>query len=241
MDRCAHIIHPQHMYGLDQLDERLRWDTLTNPTTTDILAQLQHANDRGHEGIVLRQADRWIKVKPEETHDVIITGYAEGEGKHLGRLGYVVTDRGNVGAGLTEKEREILWAEAEAGRLVGQIIEVSCMQFTPMGQFRHPVFVRMRPDKLPDGIHPPVPLSYLAAIPQLGLMKDRRLLSPTAHMARPSSITADPTTAGHAGRQGASKLRRLLTETSSDVSCDSFQSSGEARWRGEEPWKPVES
>jgi ATP-dependent DNA ligase len=146
--RDTPTVYPQHMYGLDQLDARLRWGTLKSPYTTDILAQLQHANDLGHEGIVLRQGDRWIKVKPEETHDVIITGYAEGEGKHLGRLGYVVTDRGNVGAGFTDEEREILWAEAMAGKVVGQIIEVNCMQFTPMGRFRHPVFVRMRPDKL---------------------------------------------------------------------------------------------
>lgn len=146
--RDTPIIHPPHMYGLDQLDARLRWGALKNPSTTDILAQLQHANNLGHEGIVLRQADCWIKVKPEETHDVIITSYAEGEGKHRGRLGYVGTDRGNVGAGFTDSEREILWAEAKAGRLVGQTIEVNCMQFTPMGQFRHPFFVRMRPDKL---------------------------------------------------------------------------------------------
>ncbi len=141
-------IQPQHLYGLDQLDARLRWSTLKNPSTTDILAQLQHANDLNHEGIVLRQADRWIKVKPEETHDIIITGYAEGEGKHRGRLGFVTTAKGAVGAGFTDSEREILWAKAKAGKLVGQVIEVSCMQFTSMGQFRHPVFVRMRPDKL---------------------------------------------------------------------------------------------
>ena len=82
-------IQPQHIYGLDQLDVRLHRGTLKNPSTTDILAQLQHANDLGHEGVVLRQADRWIKVKPEETHDIIITGYAEGKGKHSGRLGCV--------------------------------------------------------------------------------------------------------------------------------------------------------
>lgn len=141
-------IQPQHMYGLDQLDARLNWGTLKSPSVTDILAQLQRANDLGHEGIVLRQADRWIKVKPEETHDVTITGYAEGEGKHRGRLGFVTTAKGAVGTGFTDREREILWAEARAGRLVGQIVEVNCMQFTPMGQFRHPFFVRMRPDKL---------------------------------------------------------------------------------------------
>ena len=141
-------IAQKHLYGLEPLDPRLRWGNLTNPTPSDILAQLQRANDLGYEGLVLRQRDHWIKIKPEETHDVVITGYGEGKGKHLGRLGYVTTAKSAVGAGFTDAEREILWAEAKAERLVGQVIEVSCMQFTPNGQFRHPFFVRMRPDRL---------------------------------------------------------------------------------------------
>jgi ATP-dependent DNA ligase len=98
--------------------------------------------------LVLRQGEQWIKVKPEDTHDVTITGYAEGKGKHLGRLGYVLTAKGGVGSGFTDTERETLWTEAKAGTLIGQVIEVSCMQITPDDKFRHPFFVRMRPDKL---------------------------------------------------------------------------------------------
>jgi ATP-dependent DNA ligase len=135
------------MYGLDPLDARLRWGTLTSPTAHDILTQLQRANDHGYEGLVLRQGDRWVKVKPEETHDATITGFAEGKGKHFGRLGYVKTAKGDVGTGFADIEREILW-EAKAERLVGQVVEVSCLQLTLGGQFRHPFFVRMRPDKL---------------------------------------------------------------------------------------------
>lgn len=141
-------IAPEHLYGLDLLDQRLHWGILTDPTPADIRAQLRHANGLGYEGVVLRQGEYWVKVKPSETHDVIVTGYTEGRGKHRGRLGLVTTVKGAVGSGFTDRDREILWAEAEAGRLVGQVIEVSCMQFTPAGQFRHPVFVRMRPDKL---------------------------------------------------------------------------------------------
>jgi ATP-dependent DNA ligase len=140
-------IQPNHLYGLEPLDPRLRWGYLTNPSADDIHAQLHRANKLGYEGLVLRQGDWWIKVKPEETHDVAITGFAEGRGKHLGRLGYVTTDKGAVGAGFTDAERELLWTEAKANKLVGQVIEVSCMQFTPIGQFRHPFFVRLRPDK----------------------------------------------------------------------------------------------
>ncbi|MCK1344462.1 MULTISPECIES: hypothetical protein [unclassified Bradyrhizobium] len=140
-------IAAEHLYGLDVLDPRLHWGQLTNPSPDDIRAQLRRANARGYEGLVLRQGDRWLKVKPNETHDVAITGYAEGEGKHRGRLGYVTTAMGAVGAGFTDIERQILWTEATAKRLVGQVIEVSCMMMTPAGMFRHPVFVRMRPDK----------------------------------------------------------------------------------------------
>jgi ATP-dependent DNA ligase len=121
---------------------------MANPTVDDILAQLQRANNLGYEGLVLRQNDHWIKIKPVETHDVAITGFVEGRGKHLGRLGYVTTIMGNVSSGFSDYEREVLWADAMADRLVGQVIEVNCLELTPLGQFRHPSFFRMRPDKL---------------------------------------------------------------------------------------------
>ncbi|MBR0854785.1 ATP-dependent DNA ligase [Bradyrhizobium liaoningense] len=143
-------IGSQDLYGLAPLDPRLHWGTLTNPTPADIHTQLDRANDHGHEGLVLRQGEQWVKVKPAETHDVLITGFAEGMGKHRGRLGFVTTMKGAVGAGFTDADREILWAEAKDGLLFGQVIEVSCMQLTEDGNFRHPVFIRMRPDKF-DG------------------------------------------------------------------------------------------
>jgi DNA ligase OB-like domain len=141
-------ILPTHMYGLDHLDPRLHWGQLTNPTADDIRAELQRANNLDHEGLVLRQGNHWIKVKPNETHDVAITGFVEGRGKHIGRLGYVTTAKGAVGSGFSDTERDELWAEAKAGQLVGQMIEVSCLEITPDGQFRHPSFVRMRSDKI---------------------------------------------------------------------------------------------
>lgn len=138
----------EHLYWLDPLDARLNQGRLTDPSVNDILDELGRAQSLGYEGVVLRQKDRWIKVKPEETHDVVITGFCEGGGKHLGRLGFVTTTQGDVGSGFSEEERVALWAEAEAGTLIGQMIEVSCMMLTPDGMFRHPRFVRMRPDKL---------------------------------------------------------------------------------------------
>src|ERR1700758_2405049 len=36
---------PEHMYGLDQLDPRLNWGQLVDPTPDNILTLLQRAND----------------------------------------------------------------------------------------------------------------------------------------------------------------------------------------------------
>lgn len=143
-------IYPQHLYGLDQLDERLHWGRLLDPSAAKIQAELKRATDRGIEGLVLRQGNYWMKVKPEETHDVVITGFNEGRGRHRGRLGFINTAKGAVGSGFSDAERHSLWSEAMAGRLIGQKVEVSCMEFTSNGQFRHPFFVRMRPDKIAE-------------------------------------------------------------------------------------------
>jgi len=134
------LIKPEDLYGLHPLDARLHRGILTNPTAADICRELQHVNDLGFEGLVLRQDDHWIKIKPEETHDVSITGYGEGTGKHLGRLGFVTTGRGSVSSGFSDSERELLWSDAKAGQLIGQVVEVSCMELSPNGAIPSPLF-----------------------------------------------------------------------------------------------------
>ena len=136
-----------HLFGLEPLDPRLNVGCFNNPDASDILDQLSRAQAWGYEGLVLRQGDRWIKVKPEETHDVTITGFSEGRGKHAGRLGFVTTALGNVGSGFSDRERVVLWAEAQAGTLIGQVVEVAFMELSAAARFRHPRFIRMRPDK----------------------------------------------------------------------------------------------
>lgn len=143
-------IRQQHLYGLDRLDPRLHFGTVLDPAANDIRLRLSRARTLGFEGLVLRQDDRWIKVKPFETHDVPITGFVEGRGKHAGRLGTVTTPLGKVGSGFSDEERVQLWADAQASILIGQVIEVSCMEFTTTGKCRHPKFIRMRPDKLAE-------------------------------------------------------------------------------------------
>lgn len=157
-------IPPSALYSLEPLDPRLYSGSLGNistaspylvdhPTADEIREALHRANRNGYEGLVLRQGDKWLKVKPVETYDVPVTGIIEGTGKHKGRMGALMTPMGKVGTGFTDKEREWWWTEAFAaplGKIIGApsyTIEVSCMQLTPDGKFRHPRFERIRYDK----------------------------------------------------------------------------------------------
>ncbi|WP_398471794.1 hypothetical protein [Tardiphaga sp.] len=140
-------IHQCHLYGLDPIDPRLHLGTLADPSAEAIRLKLARVQALGYEGLVLRQGKRWIKVKPSESHDVPVTGFVERRGKHTGMLGFITTPRGNVGSGFSDEERRDLWAEASAGTLVGQIAEIHCMELTSANRFRHPIFIRMRPDR----------------------------------------------------------------------------------------------
>jgi hypothetical protein len=134
-------------YSLQPLDPRLYHDTVLDPTPEYINNALAYVLARGDEGLVLRPVgddnpDNWLKVKNKETHDVKVTGVIAGKGKHAGRMGALVTDRGNVGTGFTDTERRSL-----IYNVIGQTIEVECMGLTPAGKFRHPRFLRLRFDK----------------------------------------------------------------------------------------------
>lgn len=131
------------LYSLEPLDPRLSMTTLYNPSKETINDLLADVNSRGHEGLILRQGNTWLKVKPEETFDVVVISQIEGLGKNVGKLGALVTSMGNIGTGFTDKERTEYWVNS----LVGETIEVSCMSLTEDGKFRHPRFVRVRYDK----------------------------------------------------------------------------------------------
>lgn len=131
------------LYSLSPLDPRLLITTLTDPTTEQVSDLLKEARQGGNEGLVLRQGDTWLKVKPEETYDLVVTGQIEGTGKYVGMLGAVTTELGNVGTGFTDADRSLYWGKS----LVGSTIEVSAMEKTPDGKLRHPRFVRERFDK----------------------------------------------------------------------------------------------
>ncbi len=84
-----------------------------------------------------------IKFKKSYTYDVEVIGLEEGKGRNKGILGAFITPNGNVGTGLTDKERIQYYNK----HMIGTIIEVGCMELTETGKFRHPRFIRVRDDK----------------------------------------------------------------------------------------------
>ncbi len=116
----------------------------------------------GFEGLMLKDAEapydckrgrNWQKIKPEETHDVSITGYYEGEGAREGMLGGFICDfEGNevrVGGGFNAQRLVEFWENRES--MVGRIIEVKCQNVSTNQDggrsLRFPVFKRFRDDK----------------------------------------------------------------------------------------------
>lgn len=135
-------IDERHFFSLDPICSALIHSTLSNPKASLITELMENVVASGLEGLVLRQGDRWLKVKPTETYDVPVIGLKDGKGRNEGRLGAFITPMGNVGVGLTDVQRE-----EYNTLLIGTIIEVSCMSLTPNGKFRHPRFIRVRHDK----------------------------------------------------------------------------------------------
>jgi ATP-dependent DNA ligase len=66
-------------------------------------------------------------------------------------MGALQTAMGKVGTGFTDEDREhfwdLDWNRNPDGTFKPVMIEVSCMQLTPDGKFRHPAFERIRYDK----------------------------------------------------------------------------------------------
>ncbi len=130
---------------LPNIDKRLIIGTFTNPDAQLIQIAFNQAVAWEYEGLVLRQGDIFIKVKPSFTEDVRIIGFVEGKGKHKGRLGKFITEGGGVGTGFNDNQRENIWALRD--HLIGKTIEVEVTSQAPGGKFRHARFIRMRPDK----------------------------------------------------------------------------------------------
>lgn len=135
-------------YSLSPLDPRLYVGKFTDPTVQTIKEQLAIVHSMGLEGLILRQGDKWKKVKGFVSEDVPIIEFYEQFDKHgnpKNTLGGVVTELGKVSTGFTKAERQEIWDNREKYR--GKIIEAGAMQYTDEGKLRHPRFIRFRPDK----------------------------------------------------------------------------------------------
>ena len=93
----------------------------------------------------------WLKIKPMKTVEMRIVDSAVGYGKHAGRLGAFICEdtKGRsvrVGGGFTDEERAKFWSLRN--HMVGQIIEVKIQGGKSFGVARHPVFMRLRHDRV---------------------------------------------------------------------------------------------
>jgi hypothetical protein len=132
------------------VDPRLFIGSVVAPTDDYLNDMMLTLVGMGHEGLVLRQAGCWLRVVPEKTADLRITGYKEGTGKYVGMLGSLHTAYGNVGTGLDDSDRQVLWATRE--ELIGQIVQVTFRELSDDDKLRFPSFQRLRWDKTTENL-----------------------------------------------------------------------------------------
>lgn len=143
------------VYSLEPLDPRLYLGKYKDPPAHVIEGLLKLQLAAGDEGLILRQRDKWLKVKPEATADVYVTGFQAGTGKHKGRMGALLTTYGSIGTGFSDEQRiwwQMMFDLHGLQWLTSQLIEVEYMELTNGGKFRHPRFLRIRDDKTEESL-----------------------------------------------------------------------------------------
>lgn len=140
------------------VNERFELDTVE-----DAWELYEQARELGHEGLILKQkggfytpgkTEAWVKVKPEETLDLLVVGVYEGKPgtKYEGKAGgIVVRYKGvdtEVGSGLGDDQRELWFKQPEL--VVNSVAEIVYHEVTPAGKLREPRFKSVRKDKHPE-------------------------------------------------------------------------------------------
>lgn len=115
--------------------------------------------DKGGEGIIIKDAKApyspgkrnadILKIKLENTEEMVVSGVHIGQGKYSKTLGYLlVKDVHGVThkvSGMTDGERDAWWNDPEL--ILGQVVEVQFMQRLANGSLREPRFKAVRHDK----------------------------------------------------------------------------------------------
>jgi hypothetical protein len=138
------MVSTEDLFRLDKIDERLQLVSNVSVSPSDVKAWMAIVRKSGNEGLIIidEQTGRRFKVKQKLTEDVIVTGVVEGTGKYKGKLGALITNKGKVGTGFRDIDRVLLFTQD----MVGKLIEVSYMELTKDGKFRHPAFEKVRYD-----------------------------------------------------------------------------------------------
>lgn len=114
--------------------------------------------DKGMEGSMIKTLNHlyqnkrsydWMKIKKISTVDAHVSTVVLGEGKYDGMVGALTCIINgvtvNVGTGITDAQRAA-WMR-NPGEIIGKVIEISYMEKTLDGHYRHPVFKGIRHDK----------------------------------------------------------------------------------------------
>lgn len=112
--------------------------------------------DQGLEGAVIKRRDSryqgrrsrdWLKLKPQSSIDLVITGFVAGGGKFDGQIGAVTFEyNGKTGraSGMNDATRRDMTEHPE--RYVGRLAEFAYHGPTTNGHLRHPQYKRLRDD-----------------------------------------------------------------------------------------------
>jgi ATP-dependent DNA ligase len=114
------------------------------------------------EGIVLKHVSHtygneklWVKRKKQATADVVILGFTPGKGKFKGQIGAIqfgqrrgseIVECGQC-SGMDDATRAIITLHPTVYLM--RVMEIKHFGREPSGHFRHPQFLRFRPDKGP--------------------------------------------------------------------------------------------
>lgn len=124
----------------------------------EIHSYYRTCRNQGFEGIMIKNPSGmyrdsrgydWMKYKSILDADCAVTGFYEGKGKYVGKLGGITIDFNgkavDVGGGFSDEDRISIWRNRDT--YLGKVAEVRYQEETKYGSMRHPRFVRWRFDK----------------------------------------------------------------------------------------------